>query len=251
MKQLVVFTAAVILSCASHAVAQFPMGSDDYKQITVSGEAVVNVVPDRIIVTMGIETWDRDIENARESNNDILRDAIDAMRREGVDENDIQTDHLSIEPRYRDGYRKENFIGYFVRNTIAVTLRKAERVEAVVARVLEAGVNYIHGIDFQTSEYKQHREKARELALLAAREKAGKMSAVLGARLGNPLRIDEAYSGSPVTYWNSWGHGRASGMSQNVMQNIAGGEAGIQESIALGKIAIRARVNVTFVFSQE
>jgi uncharacterized protein YggE len=236
---------------ASHAWAQFPMGTDDFRQITVSGEAVVNVVPDRIIVTMGIETWDRDMENARESNNDILRDAIDAMRREGVEEKDIQTDHLSIEPRYRDGYRKENFIGYFVRNTVAVTLRKVERVEDVVARVLDAGVNYIHGIEFQSSEFKQHREKARELALLAAKEKAEKMCAVMNVQLDVPLRIDEAYSGSPVTYWNSWGHGRASGMSQNVMQNIAGGEAGIQESIALGKIAIRAKVTVTFAFRSE
>ncbi|MCB2203797.1 SIMPL domain-containing protein [bacterium] len=240
-----------LLLAASAATAQGSMGNDDYRQINVSGDAVVNVVPDEIIITLGIETSDMDITTAKEKNNDILEDAIDAARREGVEDTDIQTDHLSIEPRYRDGYRKENFLGYFVRNTVALTVRRVETVENVITRVLEAGVNYIHGIDFQTTEFKKHREKARELALLAAKEKAEKMATVMGQQLGSPLRIDETYSGSPVTYWNSWGHGRARGMSQNVMQNITSGESGVQESIALGKIAIRARVNVSFMISER
>ncbi|MBN1448543.1 MAG: SIMPL domain-containing protein, partial [Bacteroidetes bacterium] len=159
---------------------------------------------------------------------------------------DIQTDQLSIEPRYRDGYRKEDFIGYFVRNTLAVTIADPKRLEAIVTEALDAGVNYIHGIDFQTTEYKKYREQAREMALLAAKEKAEKMAATLGQTIGRPLQISESYSGSPMGYWSGWGRGRAGGMSQNVMQNIPSDGGDITGSVALGKIAIRAGVSVTF-----
>lgn len=31
---------------------------DDCSKITVTGESVVNVKPDKIVITLGIETWD-------------------------------------------------------------------------------------------------------------------------------------------------------------------------------------------------
>lgn len=237
---LVSFTACTVTQ------AQISVSHDDYPTISVNGEAVVNVVPDKIIITLGVETWDKNINTAKEKNNDILEEAIATIRRADVADKNIQTDHLSIEPRYKDSYRKEDFLGYFVRNTLAVTITDVKKVEEIITRVLEVGVNYIHGIDFQTTEFKKYREQARELALLAAKEKAEKMTAVLGARIGGPLRINENYSGSPMSYWSGWGHGRAGGMSQNVMQNIPGGTSEISETVALGKISIRAAVGVTF-----
>lgn len=221
-------------------------GMTDDSKISVSGEAVVYVVPDKITITLGVETWDMSIDVAKAKNSDILKDALRAVRRLGVPDKEIQTDHLSIEPRYKDNYRREEFLGFFVRNSFAVTLDTPEKVEMLITRVLEAGVNHIHGIDFQTTEFKTHREKARELALLAAKEKAEKMATVLDQKIGRPVQISENYSGSPWGYWSGWGYGRGRAMSQNVMQNIADGSGEIAETIALGKIAIRAKVGVTF-----
>jgi uncharacterized protein YggE len=249
MQRFILLLIAGMLS-ATCAVAQQQPAAAELPKISVSGEAVVNVVPDKIIITLGIETWDTDIRNAKEKNNDILHEAIAAIRRTGVADKDIQTDHLSIEPRYKDSYRKEEFIGYFVRNSFAVTITKAENVEKLVTTVLEAGVNYIHGIDFQTTEFAKHREQARALALAAAKEKARKMAAVLDMRIGAPLQINENYSGSPWGYWSGWGGGRSAGMSQNVMQNIPSDASGISGSVALGKIAIRASVGVTFALTE-
>ena len=242
---------AVLISLmACHVGAQQFQPHDDQPTITVNGKAVVNVKPDKIVISLGIETWNTDIAIAKSKNNEVLRQTVAAVRECGVPEKDIQTDHLSIEPRWDDSYRL-NFIGYFVRNTLVATLSDAAKVEQLVTAALESGVNYVHGIEFQTSEFKEHREKARELALKAAREKAEKMAAVLGQSIGNPLRINENYSGSPWGYWSSWsgwrgGSGRGGGMSQvNVLADRgSGGE--ITDSVALGKISIRASVSVTF-----
>lgn len=244
-----IIAAILVITIICPVWAQQEHMYDDRPKITVNGEAVVNVKPDKIVITFGIETWDKDIMIAKQKNNDILKDAVAAMKKSGVPEKEIQTDHLSIEPRYKNDYRKEDFIGYFVRNTFVVTLAETDKVEGLVTKVLQAGVNYIHGIDFQSKEFKKYREQARELALKAAKEKADKMAAVLKQSIGAPVQINESYSGSPWWYyssWSGWGYGRGHGMAQNVMQNVQAGSGEISETIALGKISIRANVGVTF-----
>ena len=245
----IALTAILIIMAVCPAWAQQEQMYDDRPKITVSGEAVVNVKPDKIVVTFGIETWDIEIMVAKQKNNDILNRAVAAIKALGIPEKEIQTDHLSIEPRYKSDYSKEGFFGYFVRNTFVVALAETEKVEEIVTKVLQSGVNYIHGIDFQTVEFKKYREQARELALKAAQEKAEKMAAVLGQSIDAPIQINENYSGSPWWYyssWSAWGYGRRQGMSQNTIQNVEGQSGEMSDTIALGKISIRANVTVTF-----
>jgi len=217
--------------------------------ITVTGNAVVNVNPDKIVLTFGIETSDLEIVAAKQKNSEIMERALAAVKELGVPESEIQTDHLSIEPRYRNEATRQVFLGYFVRNGFVVTLTETGKLEELITKTLQAGVNYLHSIDFQTTEFKKYREQARELALKAAREKAEKMAAVLGQSIGMPLRITETGGGVPWGYYSSWGRGgsvRNTAMLQNVIQDMPGGSGEMQGTIALGKIAIRASVSVTF-----
>ena len=240
--------AVIATVMASTSWAQQSLMYDDRPKITVTGEAVVNVKPDKIVITLGIETWDTEITVAKQANNDILKKTVAAVKESGVAEKDMQTDHLSIEPRWENGYRKDNFIGYFVRNTLVVTIADTEKVESLITKALLAGVNYIHGIDFQTTEFKKYREQARELALTAAKEKAEKMAAVLGETVGAPIQINENSTGSPWWYfsgWSGWG-GRSHGMAQYNVQVDRGGSGEISDTIALGKLTIKANVSVTF-----
>ncbi|RPI74304.1 MAG: DUF541 domain-containing protein [Ignavibacteriales bacterium] len=250
MKNLLSAIFIILMVCSVNA--QQEQFFDDRPKITVNGEAVVKVEPDQIIITFGIETWDLNIMDAKQKNNEIMKQAVKGIQESGVPEKNIQTDHLSIEPRYDNDYNKKDFIGYFVRNTFVITLSEPDKVEELVTNVLESGVNYIHGINFQTTEFKKHREHARELALNAAREKAEKMAGVLGKSIGNPIQINEGYAGSDWWYYNSWsgwGYSRSNTMSQNVMQNIQDGDQ-ISETMALGKISIKANVNVTFELTE-
>lgn len=245
-----VITAFLIVMTMCSIRAQQTQLFDDRPKITVNGEAVVKVQPDQIIISFGIETWNKNIMVAKQENNEIMKKAVAVIKESGIPDKDIQTDHLSIEPRYDSNYEKKNFIGYFVRNTFVVTVAEPDKVENLVTGVLQSGVNYIHSINFQTTEFKKYREQARELAMNAAKEKAEKMAGSLGQLIGNPIQISEGYGGSNWWYyssWNSWGSGsRSNYMSQNVMQNIGSGTGEISETIALGKISIKASVNVIF-----
>lgn len=251
MKRFILLFQLGLLAFSSQLWAQAQQAPlyDDRPKITVTGEAIVNVKPDKIVITFGIETWDTEITVAKKKNNDILKKAVAAMKECGIAEKEMQTDHLSIEPRWKSDYRKEDFIGYFVRNTLVATLADTGKIEDLVTKALLAGINYIHGVDFQTTEFKKYREQARELALKAAREKAEKMATVLGQAIGAPLQINENYGGSPWWYYSSWwgwSGGRSHGMSQYNVQVDRGSAGEITDTIVLGKLTIKANVTVTF-----
>jgi uncharacterized protein YggE len=109
---------------------------------------------------------------------------------------------------------------------------------------LKAGVNHVHGVDFRTTELRKHRDRARSLAIQAAREKATMMAGELGQRIGQPHSIREGHAGWWSWYGRWWGSSWRGRMSQNVIQEASGGTGG--GTLAPGQIAITANVTVTF-----
>jgi len=218
--------------------------------ITVSDEATIDVVPDKITVVFGIETKDMEMALSKQKNSDILKAAIAAAKECGIKESEIQTDQLSILPdwvqNYNNGKSGEVFNGYFVRTSIAVSLSDPAKVEDLITKSLAAGVNYIHGVDFQTTENKKYREQTRELALKGAKEKADKMAAVLGNTVGAAIQISEDYVQPPQrrSYTGSWGHDRGGMMLSH--DAVSPDSSQPTRTVALGKIPITARVRVVF-----
>ncbi len=238
----------LIAATAATLAAQQPSAAEQPK-ITVTGEALVYAKPDKVILNFGIETRDALLLSAKQKNADIWKKAAAVLKEFGVPDKDVQTDYLSIEPLYKDYNRVDDPNGYVTRNMFVVTLADPGKVEAIISQMLGVGVNHVNGVEFQTTEFKRHRESARELALTAAREKAEKMAAVLGCTIGKPLAINESYGGGSWYFssWSGWGYGRSSGgMSQNVIQDQRGSGGEEPQCMALGKISIRASVSVTF-----
>jgi len=226
-------------------ISVFPVKAQERPKITVNGESIVYVKPDQIVVTFGIETRDLEIMNSKQKNNEILKKAIVATKELGIPDKNVQTDSLSIEPRYRNGYERDEFLGYFVRNTLVVTLTETGKIEDLLTKVLQAGVNYIHGVNFETTALRKYRDQARESALKAAKEKAEAMAHVLSQSVGSPLQISES-GGAYYPTWSSWGYGRGASMGQNSVQFVQSGPTEITDTIALGKIAVRANVSAVF-----
>jgi len=214
--------------------------------IATTGEAVVMVVPDEIILTLGVETQDQRLSVAKTQNDARVRKVIAAAQAHGVAAQHIQTDFISIEPVYDDYVdRIEDPIGYRVGKTIVITLRDMSQFDGLLADALQAGANYVHGIEFRTTELRKYRDQARELAIQAAQEKAAALAKAAGRSLGTATSISEGYSG----WSSSYGRWRASwrgASSQNVIQE-SGGAAFVSEGgTAPGQIRVEASISVTF-----
>lgn len=214
------------------------------RSIAVSGTAEVRVPPNEVILTVGVETDSLDITKARAENDRRVKAIVEAVRGHAVSAEHVKTDFLDIQPRYTDSARRE-FLGYFARRTLVITLRDVSKFEPLLSSVLTAGANYVHGIDFRTTELRKHRDAARALALTAAREKADAMAATLDVRLGAPANINEGHSGwwSPYSSW--WGPRGGGMMAQNAIQ-MPDGRGGSDDVLVPGLISVSANVSVTF-----
>src|SRR3989304_2157440 len=81
------------------SVALNPAGS-----IAVTGEAEVRVVPDEVVITLGIETSHRELSVAVRRNDDRAKEVIGMAADHGIQPKDIRTDFIRIENSYADYY---------------------------------------------------------------------------------------------------------------------------------------------------
>jgi uncharacterized protein len=232
----VIFAAAVLaLSCTTTASAQEKAPP---RLITVTGEAEIRVVPDEVFFDVSVETTHRDLKTAKAQTDERLKRLFELTRRYDVAAKDVQTDYISVEPRYRAVSGTRQFLGFAVRKDLVFTLRDVSKAEAMLSDVLESGVTRINDIDFRTSELRKHRDAARAQAIRAAQEKAVALTREIGQKIGKAYSIEEVAAGS------------TSATSNNFSQNSTGsadGEAGATSgTLAVGQIRVSARVVVRF-----
>lgn len=243
LRMICALAAVPALLAVSH-----PTVADDFPEprlITVTGDAEVRVPPDEVILTLGVETWDLDLNKAKAENDKRVQAILKVAKEFKIEDKLVQTDYISIEPRYEDQWEHRKFVGYCVRKNVVFTLRDTSRFEDLLSGALEAGVNYVHGVQFRTTKLRKYRDEARSLAIKAAKEKADALAGELGQKVGKPHMIREDQVGWWSWYNSWWGNRWGGGMSQNVVQNY-GGQAQEDSTIALGQINVNARVTVSF-----
>jgi uncharacterized protein YggE len=214
------------------------------RPITTTGDAEIKVAPDEVIVVLGVETWDKNIQIAKKQNDERVKKITALTKDFGIDPKHVQTDQINVEPRYRSGtYTDVDFVGYFVRKTMVITLKDVSKFEDVFTGALSAGATHVQGVQFRTTELRKYRDQARALAIQAAREKASALASGLGRKIGEPQSIQENSS----NWWSSYSARWGGAMTQNVVQNVGGGSTFSEEgTFAPGQISISARVTVTF-----
>jgi uncharacterized protein YggE len=214
---------------------------DSPRTITTSGEAIIYVQPDEVIFNFGIDVRGSDLSKAASVNEEIAGKLIVAVKKLGIEEKHIQTDQLQIGVVYRN-HDDLTIDGYNVQRSYCVRLKDPKKFQALVETVLKNGANRVGGFEFRTTELRKHRDKARALAIVAAKEKAGALAGELNCVVGSPRTINETSGG----HW--YGGGLNFGnVSQNMAQSSpSSGESPDSDQLPLGQITVRANVTVTF-----
>jgi len=217
--------------------------------ITVSGEAEVKVVPDEVVITLGLETSDTDLAKAKQLNNDRLKGVLAVADQFKIERKYVQVDFLSIQPSWQPSRP------FKVRRRAVVTLKQLDKFEEVLTRMVQNNrANSVQSIQFCTTQLRKYRDEARDLAIKAAYEKAVALTGALGAKVGKPYSIREDSSGWWSGYEPWWGdsyyggYGRGYAMNAQVnAQVVAPGGGPSPDSLAApGQIAVNARVTVSF-----
>lgn len=185
MKSLVITLSMLLLPGLCVAQEKPPA-----KVVRVVGTADVKVTPDRAVIELGVEKQNPSAAIAKQAADAASRKIIAALHNNGVDEKDIQTTYLSLQPQsyMRKGVR----VSYFeATQTLTVTVRDLPKLDSLLESLIKAGGNRIDSIRYETSTLRKYRDQARDMAIRAAHEKAEAMARALGQQIGKAQMIDE------------------------------------------------------------
>lgn len=241
-RKLLVIVALLLVSLSTCAFAEDTRPLP--RSISTNGEAIVYVTPDEAIVTFGVQTFNASLDKSKSDNDELSAKLLKAVKAVGIEEKHIQTDQLQIAINYKNYNNGGHGVidGYMSTRSYSVKLKDVKLLDKLVDAVLKNGANQFHGVSFQSTELRKHRDEARKMAIKAAKEKAIALAGELEMKVGKPRSISE--SGG---YFFSGGMGanRYNNMAQNSVQMV-GGAGDDSQVTPLGQIAISANVSVTF-----
>jgi uncharacterized protein YggE len=192
-------------SCVPIAVAAALLNAPTWAQsapppaISVIGEASVSVAPDQARIDGGVTSDAKTAREAAEANNAAMGKVLLALKGAGIEEKDIQTSRLSLQPQYAPNRTGPSPVtGYRASNRVTIRVRDVTKVASVIDVLVGAGANDIGGINFTVSQPSKHMDDAREKAVADARRKAEIFARAAGVTLGEPISISEEGSPTPL-----------------------------------------------------
>jgi uncharacterized protein YggE len=247
MKRLIIST--VILLCL--AFPSHAQEIDKLPMITVSGTAEVLIAPDEVVCSLDVLKTNKDLQTAKRLNDESVGKILELTRRFSISAQNVQTTQISVDMKYEsirdpktrvfseegDEIGRRVFKGYEVSKTVTVRLTDLSRFDAFFAEVLQTGVSSVNSVRFETSKLRENKDKAREMAMKAAKEKATSMAAAVGQNIGRAIKITEGNTGGQP-YMNYSANSNATGTTGVFTESLV--------TFAPGAIKIEAQVTVSF-----
>src|SRR5438067_8179746 len=98
-------------------------GTEPRPSITVSGNGKVVYVPDVGYIHVGVSSDAWTAADAWKKNEAIVKKIFEALRHYGIEERDLKTSNLSLQPRYSHKPNEEpKFLGYTASYDLSVTV---------------------------------------------------------------------------------------------------------------------------------
>jgi len=130
VRLLIMVGCCLALLLPTAAQAQNYGGQPDAQpNISVTGEAEIKVIPDNVVITLGIETLDNSMVDAKAENDKLVKSITKAIKKLGVDKSEIHTDYLNVEPKYKRRNEPDTFLGHNVKRRIVVTLKDISKFD--------------------------------------------------------------------------------------------------------------------------
>jgi uncharacterized protein len=165
---------------------------DSRPSVTAAGIGKVMYVPDLGHIQVGVAAEGWTVAEAWNKNEEIVKRIFTALKELGVQDKDLRTTNLNVQPRYLHRQNEEpQFLGYTVSYQLTVTVRKLDQVGTVLDRMVDAGANRQMHISFGCSKVDTLLDDARARAVAEARKKANIYVSGTGAKLGEVLSISD------------------------------------------------------------
>ena len=193
-----VLTASAIAGIGAPRFTHADAGDPPPGTLTVVGTGSVTTRPDTARLSAGVTTEASSASHAISANADAMAKVIDALKRAGVSSKDLQTEFVSVNPRYDDN--GQAITGYNATNSVSAIVRELSDVGDVIDAAVAAGANNVSGPSLARDDQDKLYRDALESAVANAREKADALARAAGVSLGKIRSMSESQASSPVMY---------------------------------------------------
>jgi uncharacterized protein YggE len=169
------------------------------RYITVNAQGSVKVVPDAVRISAtstNVAATSKEALAATAKTSAAVRAAILAAK---IDEKDISTPSISVNPEYKYDNNTSTLIGYRASQSFTIVVRAADTAGSVVDDIVAAGGDgvQLNGATPFVLDNTKATTAARTAAVKSARAKASSYATLLGVKLGKVTYLIENSSPTP------------------------------------------------------
>jgi uncharacterized protein len=208
---------------------------EDRPSVQVTASGTVASAPDRVRVSLSVESSGRTARAAAETNAKSMAEVIRRVKRADLPGINIRTSGFRLSPRYNDEVkRKLEPVGYTATNTIQILLDDVDKAGLALDTAMKAGANRVTGLTFELREPEAAYLQALGEAMKAAQRQAKVLAEAAGVTLGPPILLATSGRFRPPEYARA---------------KMFAGEA--RTPIEAGDVTTTATVTATYALGQD
>ena len=222
---------AVTLSTAAGAQQSTINQTIAGTRLDINSSGEVTRVPDVAIITAGVVSRSSTATGALEDSATRMSRVLAALKRAGVEERDVQTSNVSLNPEYRyENNQPPQLVGYTASNNVTVRFRDIRNSGRILDALVREGANQINGPTLVVDKPEAALDEARAKAIATGRARAELYARALGLRVVRVVSVNEngGYSVPPPVPI----YARAE-MAQAADTKIVPGEQKLQVNVAM------------------
>ena len=201
-------------------------------RLDVSANGEVTRVPDIAVISTGVVTRAASATDAIQQNAARMERVRAALRKAGIEDKDIQTSSINLNPDYVYVERQPpKLTGYQASNQVSVRFRDIRKTGEILDALVAEGANQINGPSLTIDKPEQALDEARLKAIANGRARADLYARALGMRVVRLLSVSESggYAVPPPMPM----YARVEAMQADAKTSIDPGEQKVSVSVAM------------------
>lgn len=168
-------------------------------RLDINSTGEVTRVPDVAIVTAGVVSRSATATGALQDSADRMQRVLAALNRAGVEDRDIQTSNVSLNPEYRYPQdQSPQLVGYTASNNITVRFRDIRSSGRILDALVAQGANQINGPSLTIDKPEAALDEARAKAIAVGRARADLYARSMSMRVVRVVAVAESGGSYPV-----------------------------------------------------
>jgi uncharacterized protein len=162
-------------------------------RLDVSATGEVTRVPDVAIISAGVISRSPTATGALQDSASRMGRVLAALKRAGVEDRDVQTSNVSLNPEYRYPQNESpQLVGYTASNTVTIRFRDIRSSGKILDALVGEGANQINGPSLTIDKPETALDEARAKAISAGRARADLYARSLGMRIVRVVSVSES-----------------------------------------------------------